>query len=703
METYYNGKKVTMHEADFFAPPYHGLKTCNYVIIDGRKKGELVLELDFIPQELTVRPLSYNITADVTGTTLRLPIEKPCNLALESGDWCFFVLAYSDSIVNRADYEHIISFGKGVHEAGIIEIENDNTAVFVDEGAYVHGKVLARDKKNIAVFGNGIISMEHYEKNALFKYEYILDIANCENVKISGVTLTDCNRWNVKMLGCREVEIDNIKIFGSRGNSDGIDICSCQNVLVTNCFTRVWDDSLVVKAFDAGDCENIVFKKCVLWNDFARPIEVGVELRCDHVRDVYFEDIDILHSPTGYPVLGIHHGDRAQVENVHFKNIRIEDAPAAQLFDIRITDSVWNSDNQKGSIRDIYFEDISINTENDVLYSNSRLQGFCDNINVSNVYIKNISKNGKYVGNADELGLDVYDYVENVVITADKEPKLELIKSSITAKEKSAVLSLENTTDKEKTIKGYIAISPSSPSQYGNIDFDVTLKPYEKYSKTFDLDLPPGKYCLHLESRNQSLMASQVFYNVDLILGESLEQAKPIVFEDCYGEIFGEVKLALKDDLLMIKSELLKENELILYAAKPVPIQENQVVFSCEETDWAKSPALVYSGEKIVPAPQLRCPAEITYVFKNEPKVEKISAKNITKKKDGISYVPLKFIELDGDSRNFWLDVKLDIPIKKRYPVMLFKSQIPCKSTHMFVNVIRKKDKGGDNDGYNKD
>lgn len=690
MKVSYNGKTVIVHEADVFPPPYHCLKQCSYIIIDGRERGELTLELDFVPENFTVRPLSYNVKADISGNTVKIPIEKPCNLALESGELCFFVLAYGDSIVNESEYEHIIRFDEGVHEPGIIEIENDNTAVFIDEGAYVHGKIYAADRKNIAVFGNGIISMEHYEKNGFFKYEYLIDFTGCTDVKISGVTLNDCDRWNVKMLGCENVKIDNIKIFGSRGNSDGIDICSCRNVLVTNCFTRVWDDSLVVKAFDAGDCENIVFRKCVLWNDFARPIEVGVELRCDSVRDVYFEDIDILHSPTGYPVLGIHHGDRAKVENIHFKNIRIEDAPAAQLFDIRITDSVWNRDTQKGSINNIYFEDISINSESDVLYSNSRLQGFCDNIKVSNVSIKNVSKNGQYVTNAEELGLDIYDYVENVTVTADKSPKLELIKSGIAVKDKKAVLSLENTTGKEKRIKGCIAISPSAPSQYGDVGFDVTLKPFEKYSCEYELDLPPGKYCLHLESQDQSLMASQIFYNVDLVLGDSLEEADTLVFEDCYGEVYGRIKLALKDDLLMIQSELLKENELIFHAAEPVPVRENQVVFSCEETDWAKSPALVYSGEKIVPAPQLRCPAEITYVFENEPKVEKINIKNVAKKKDGISYLPLDALGLSADCAEFWLDIKLDIPIKKRYPVMLFSSQIPCESAHMFVNVTRK-------------
>ena len=689
MNILYNGQNTEIHEADVFQPPYHNLKVCQYVIIDGRKKGELVLELDDEPINLRVRPLSKNIKPQTDGKTVRLEIEEPWNLVLEADNLCFFVFAYREPIVNGADYKNIISFGKGEHESGIVEIKENDTAVFVDEGAYLHGKIFARNKKNIAVFGNGIISMERYEKTGSLKYAYAIDMAGCENIKICGVTLNDCGRWNTKLVGCRNVEIDNIKIFGSRGNSDGIDVCSSQNVLVTNCFTRVWDDSLVVKAFDAGNCENIVFKKCVLWNDFARPIEVGVELRCDSVKDVYFEDIDILHSPTGYPVLGIHHGDRAKVENIHFKNIRIEDAPASQLFDIRITDSVWNCDNSKGSIKDIYFEDISINSESDMLFSNSRIQGFCDNVTVSNVHIKNICKNGMYVTNSDELGLDIYDYVENVTVCTDKEPVIELVKSSVTVKNKKAVAVFTNTAKTEKRVKGRIAVSPSAPSQYSDMEFDFVLKALETKTVEFKADLLPGKYCLHIESSDQAIESAYAFYNVDYALGKDIKNAQTLCIEDCYGDVYGKLKLAWDEDLLIIQSDLLKEHELTLFCANPVPIQDNQVVFSCEETDWAKAPALVYAGEKIVAAPQLRCPAEITYVFENEPKVEKIVQKTVTKKKGGIVYVPLEALGLEGDCKNFWLDIKIEGVKEKRYPVMLFRSQIPAESAHMFANVIR--------------
>ena len=53
-------------------------------------------------------------------------------------------------------------------------------------------------------------------------------------------------------------------------------------------------------------------------------------------------------------------------------------------------------------------------------------------------------------------------------------------------------------------------------------------------------------------------------------------------------------------------------------------VQRAKLCFSAEETDFGEIYALLKKGNELVPAPQLRCPAEITYVFKNEPKVKEI-------------------------------------------------------------------------------
>ena len=128
--------------------------------------------------------------------------------------------------------------------------------------------------------------MERYTYEMRKNFARSIDIINCKNVTIKGIIIDDSNDWSMRITGCDDVNISDVKIFGCRGNSDGIDICGSRNVIVSDIFTRVWDDSFVVKALGTGNCENIIFKNSVLWNDFARPMEVGVELRADKVRNI---------------------------------------------------------------------------------------------------------------------------------------------------------------------------------------------------------------------------------------------------------------------------------------------------------------------------------------------------------------------------------------------------------------------------------
>ncbi|MFR6034460.1 MAG: glycosyl hydrolase family 28 protein [Bacilli bacterium] len=50
------------------------------------------------------------------------------------------------------------------------------------------------------------------------------------------------------MFACRDVHIDNIKTVSEIGWDDGIDVVSCKNVLIENCFLRNKDDCIAIKA-----------------------------------------------------------------------------------------------------------------------------------------------------------------------------------------------------------------------------------------------------------------------------------------------------------------------------------------------------------------------------------------------------------------------------------------------------------------------
>ena len=97
-------------------------------------------------------------------------------------------------------------------------------------------------------------------------------------------------------------------------------------------------------------------------------------------------------------------------------------------------------------------------------------------------------------------------------------------------------------------------------------------------------------------------------------------------------------------------------------------------------------PAVLNGRHGMEAAPQLRCPAEITYVFKNEPKVKEIRINEI-KSEEGKAYVSFDSLGVEGD--NFWLEIEAKTPevSSYRYPFTLFHSVKPAEMAHMFVNI----------------
>lgn len=100
---------------------------------------------------------------------------------------------------------------------------------------------------------------------------------------------------------------------------------------------RACDDCICIKACPlpspAACCnvKNVHVHGCTLWNaEPGNALEIGYELRCNEVSDIVFFDCDIIHceyegNQSG-GVLTIHNADRANVHNILYENIRIEDA-----------------------------------------------------------------------------------------------------------------------------------------------------------------------------------------------------------------------------------------------------------------------------------------------------------------------------------------------------------------------------------------
>ena len=120
--------------------------------------------------------------------------------------------------------------------------------------------------------------------------------------------------------------LDGINVFGQwRYNTDGIDIVNSKRITVKNAFVHSFDDTITIKGIDRyafENCTDITAENCVLWCDWGRTLEIGFETECREYRDITFRNCDVLRG--AYAVCDIQNGDRAEVYNVTFEDIRIE-------------------------------------------------------------------------------------------------------------------------------------------------------------------------------------------------------------------------------------------------------------------------------------------------------------------------------------------------------------------------------------------
>lgn len=701
-KVYANGKAVAVRHCRIFQAPYNSVGDMEYVMLEADGKAELEIESAEEVSEVIARPLSAGVTPELRNGRIYVTVDVPSKLSIEiNGSFVnnLMIFADPDRYSDFEPDENTIVFQKGVHNADTVMIDKDGTKLYLEDGAILNGNIRAENCRDITICGKGMVCMEKYTYEMRKDFARSIDIYQCKNVTIRDIIINDSNDWSLRINGCENVLVENVKIFGCRGNSDGVDVCGSRNVTVTDIFTRVWDDSFVVKALGTGNAENILFKDSILWNDFARPMEVGVELRADMVTNIRFENIDVIHSTTGYPIMGIHHGDHARVSDIVFDHIRVEDAPGAQLFDIRIADSVWNRDDAMGDIKNITFSNVSLFSaaDNRILPSNSRIEGYSAEHDIQNVRFHNIAVNGKAVKSAETLGLDIRNFVRDVSVTSDLEEEALRIAAEITAAEGfvlgsdgmyhgKILVRLTNQNEQAAAGIAWLAIAPKHMESEREIRYSLPAGGSAEY--IFDATLQPGKYVYFLKSNNL-LENIQLYLSLDAVVhkGGSIAERPLYKFRNYYGEDGVSLRMSADDEGIVLMSETGGgETKFVIYTALPVSAAEGEVLFSVEETDFGEVCALVKSGEKYAAAPQLRCPLEIIYVFKNEPKVGEIKKTRVTLRSGEAKKISFGELGLGRDARDFLIEIAAETGESKglRYPYTLFHSTMPESTAHMF-------------------
>ena len=403
------------------------------------KKGraKVTVTVDDCIYTAKLLPASYRIKSAIKDNAISFEVDRPQHITVEiNGDHIrslhLFVNPEETDIPDPDDPD-VIYFGPGIHEITSVSVVGDNKTVYIAGGAVVRG-VLSEDEQT----GRRPASFVLRGNNITFRGRGIFDqglvprmqgrqtmSVTVDGFKLEGVVLCNSSTWTVSLRDCNHVHIDNMKLFGHRANSDGIDINSSLDVLIENCFLRTWDDLIVVKTLRGSnqDAGRIHVRHCVLYNMIAHALSIGAELT-RNVEDVLFEDCDIIGDQGREWTLRIYHTDKALIKNVRFENIRIEES--VKFASLWINTAIWTTDSVRGHIEDVVFRNITVNNSGYPLHREFEFLGFDAGHAINNVLIDNVVINGRQVvpedivlnpeGAAPKEGIVVNDYVYNVTV-----------------------------------------------------------------------------------------------------------------------------------------------------------------------------------------------------------------------------------------------------------------------------------------------
>ena len=296
-----------------------------------------------------------------------------------------------------------------------------HTSIYLAEGAVLVGALIVSRAENVRIFGRGCLWLAHFER---FTGLCAIRISHGKNIRVEGIHLLNPPHYSVYIGGSEGVWVQDIAAFSCEGWSDGIDIMSSRDITIRDCFLRTSDDCIAIygRRWEYnGDSRNICVSGCVLWADVAHPTNIGTHGDYENdgniLEKIRFENMDILehreHQMNYLGCLAINAGDRNTVRDVCYENIRIEPFVHGKILDIQVKCNPDYNPAPGKRIEHITLKDICYMGTGEVP---SCIQGYSEDGEVSDVFIKNLFIRGRKVQTLEEAGIYVGPFTENIQI-----------------------------------------------------------------------------------------------------------------------------------------------------------------------------------------------------------------------------------------------------------------------------------------------
>lgn len=355
-----------------------------------------------------VRPAARGLALEQRNGRLRLAVDRPGPLTIEAPGRKpihLFIHPPAERVPRRDDPAVRWLEAGRVHDLGEVRLAAGQT-LWIEGGAALRGWIRADQARGVRIAGHGIVDGGAFPKG----WRQSVLLAACDDAIVEGIAVIGSPSWTIVLAACDRAVVRRVNLIGWVVSSDGIDVVGCRDVLVEDCFLRCNDDCIAVKATPIGlgelplrDVARVLAQRCVCWNDQAgNVLEIGYETRCERISGVVFRDIDVIGAHGEGGVLTIHAGDRAEICDVLYEDIRIEHM-YDKFIDFRVLFSRYSKDAQRGRIHDVTLR--RIRACHDPYNTVSLLGGFDAGHQVEGIRFEDVRIGGLTLASADDLHL----------------------------------------------------------------------------------------------------------------------------------------------------------------------------------------------------------------------------------------------------------------------------------------------------------
>ncbi|MDR2476948.1 MAG: glycoside hydrolase family 28 protein [Treponema sp.] len=203
----------------------------------------------------------------------------------------------------------------------------------------------------------------------------LVQFFKCSGVRLEGITLRNSPFWTLHPVYCSHININGVFIINPADapNTDGMDIDSCEDVLIENCHVAVGDDGIAIKSGSGEDgirvgrpCRRVTVRGCTV-EDGHGGIVIGSETAAG-VSDVLAENCLFKGTDRGIRIK-TRRGRGGTIHNLEFRKLTMENnlCPlvinmfyrcGASLADGYFSQSAQPVDAATPSIRNIRISDI---------------------------------------------------------------------------------------------------------------------------------------------------------------------------------------------------------------------------------------------------------------------------------------------------------------------------------------------------------